>query len=140
MERTLALAWLLLFNVVATLLVTLAGSLAVDEAIRPRLRPACGWRLRLAPAAHLARIRGVWCSCRPTGAHEPRDFVEGFDVSLTDAGRRCARRSSAGAIARGATAARGAKRRTDKWMRAARAAPACRHVDAGVRDRHRTRR
>ena len=77
---TLALAWFLLLNVVVTLLVAL---------VAPRLTkrssagsPGLWLALRLSPAAisfgfvALVFLPSYW-------RYEPRDFVEGFDVSLT---------------------------------------------------------
>jgi Zn-dependent protease with chaperone function len=116
---TLALAWLLLFNVVATLLVALLATALTKRSVAAS--PGVWLALRLAPAAFsLAFVAFVFLPSY--WRYEPREFVEGFDVSLTTLAV-VALAIVAGAIARGATALRGAKRRTDKWMRAARPLP-----------------
>jgi Zn-dependent protease with chaperone function len=113
---TLALAWLLFFNVAASLLVAIAATrlTRMERAGSPGFWLA----VRLLPAVlslafvGLVFLPSYW-------RYEPRELVEGFDVSLTTlAAFACALLGTA--VARGVTAWRGAKRRTDKWMRVGR--------------------
>ena len=111
---TLALAWLLLFNVIATALVAL---LAVRLTTRTfAAAPAVWLALRLAPAAlSLAFVAFVFVPSY--WQYEPREFVEGFDISLTTLAA-IALTVFVGAGARGLSAWRSARRRTHRWMRA----------------------
>jgi Zn-dependent protease with chaperone function len=113
---TLAFAWLLLFNVTATALVALLASWLTK---RPFAAPADLWlALRLTPAVlsiafvTLVFVPSYW-------RYEPREFVEGFDVSLTLLAAAALAVIVSG-ITRGVSAWRSARRRTDKWMRAGR--------------------
>ncbi len=112
---TLALAWFLLFNIASGVgIAIIAGRLTA----RPSLGSPAFWlALRLAPAAlSLAFVAFVFAPSY--WRYEPREFVEGFDVSLT-ALAALALASIGLAITRGATAWRRARHRTDRWMRAA---------------------
>jgi Zn-dependent protease with chaperone function len=112
---TLALAWLLLFNIAATTLITVLASRLTNRATTGS--PAFWLALRLSPAAlSLAFVAFVFLPSY--WFYEPRQFVEGFDVSLTTLAA-LAIAIVGTAVARGATAWRRAQRRTDKWMRAA---------------------
>jgi Zn-dependent protease with chaperone function len=112
---TLALAWLLLFNIAATLLVTVFAWRLTN---RPNIGSPAFWLgLRLTPAAvSLAFVAFIFLPSY--WRYEPRQFVEGFDVSLTTfAALGLAVVGTA--IARGVTAWRRAQRRTAHWMRVA---------------------
>ena len=113
---TLAFAWFLLLNAAVSLLVVLASS-------RLTKRPGPGspglWlALRLSPAAvsitfvALVFLPSYW-------RYEPREFVEGFDVTLTALAGLAVVIAGA-AVARGVTAWRRAEQRTQDWMRAGR--------------------
>lgn len=116
---TLALAWFLIVNLAATSAIAL---------LSPRLTARAGaaspgfWlALRLAPAAlSLAFVAAVFLPSY--WRYEPRDFVEGFDLSLTMVAA-LALAVVAAAASRGAAAWRRAERRTADWMRAARPLP-----------------
>lgn len=113
---TLALAWFLIFNLAATAAIAL---------LSPRLAARAGaaspgfWlALRLAPAAlSLAFVAAVFLPSY--WRYEPREFVEGFDLSLTTLAA-LALVVVAAATSRGASAWRRAERRTAAWMRAGR--------------------
>ncbi len=113
---TLALAWFLIFNLAATAAIAL---------LSPRLTARAGaaspgfWlALRLAPAAlSLAFVATVFLPSY--WRYEPREFVEGFDLSLTTLAA-LALVVVAAATSRGASAWRRAERRTAAWMRAGR--------------------
>ncbi len=113
---TLAFAWLLVFNVAATALVAL---LSAPLTKRPfAAAPGVWLALRLAPATlSLAFVAFVFVPSY--WQYEPREFVEGFDVSLTTLAAIAIALLIA-AAARGLSAWRSARRRTDKWMRAGR--------------------
>jgi hypothetical protein len=112
---TLALAWLLLFNTAATLLVTLLASRLTNRINTGR--PAFWLALRLAPAAlSLSFVAFVFLPSY--WRYEPRQFVEGFDFSLTTLAA-LALAIVGTSVARGVTAWRRAQRRTDQWMRVA---------------------
>ena len=113
---TLALAWLLLSNVAATVLVTLV---ALRLTSRSRAGSPGFWlALRLSPAAvSLAFVAFVFLPSY--WRYEPREFVEGFDLSLTTLAVLGLVVVGA-AIVRGATALRRARRRADEWMLAGR--------------------
>jgi Zn-dependent protease with chaperone function len=116
---TLALAWLLLSNIVGTLLVALLAAQLTKRSVAAS--PGVWLALRLAPAAlSLGFVSFVFLPSY--WQYEPREFVEGFDVSLTTLAVG-ALAIVVGAAARGVTAWRGAQRRTDKWMRASRPLP-----------------
>ena len=113
---TLALAWFLIFNLATT---------AVIALLSPRLTARAGaaspgfWlALRLAPAAlSLAFVAAVFLPSY--WRYEPREFVEGFDLTLTTLAA-LALVVVAAATSRGASAWRRAERRTAAWMRAGR--------------------
>jgi len=112
---TLALAWFLTVDVGACALV---ASLSVWVARGHRTHPPAFWfALRVLPAAlATAFVAGVFLPSY--WKYEPREFVEGFDISLS------ALALLAGAIlvaaaARGVTAWRRASIRARKWMRGA---------------------
>ena len=111
---TLALAWLLLFNVVTTVFVAIASALLTRRSGAGS--PGFWLALRLSPAAlSIAFVAFVFLPSY--WRYEPREFVEGFDVSLTAlAGFAVA--VVGAAVARGATAWRRAQRRTQDWLRA----------------------
>src|SRR5919201_2582285 len=114
---TLAFAWFLLVNAVASSIVALAVRRGIEE--HSTGRAGFWFALRLFPA---------WSALLFVGAlflpsyleYEPRDGVEGFDVTL-------AALAAAGAaivvcaVWRGAAAWRQASRRVRLWMRSARA-------------------
>jgi len=109
---TLALAWFLAINVAASVIVA---------AIARRAPRSSGFLLglRLAPAA--SSIVFVAAVFLPSYLKfEPRQFAEGFDVSLTALALVAAVLVAAGA-ARGIRAWRNAASRTRSWTRAARA-------------------
>jgi Zn-dependent protease with chaperone function len=113
---TLALAWFLIFNVAATLVVAMlaAGLTARATATSPGFWLA----LRLAPAG--VSIVFVAAIFLPSyWRYEPREFVEGFDVTLLTLAVLALAIVVAGAV-RGVSAWRRAARRTEQWMRAAR--------------------
>src|SRR3954465_6898821 len=77
---TLALAWLLLLNIAATILITVPASWLTNR--RTSGSPAFWLALRLSPGAvSLAFVAFVFLPSY--WRYEPRQFVEGFDVSLT---------------------------------------------------------
>jgi Zn-dependent protease with chaperone function len=113
---TLAFAWLLLFNVTATVVVALLAARLTKRVFAAS--PGVWLALRLGPAAlSLAFVAFVFVPSY--WQYEPREFVEGFDVSLTLLAA-AAFAVIAAAIARGLSAWRSAGRRTDRWMRAGR--------------------
>jgi Zn-dependent protease with chaperone function len=113
---TLALAWLLVFNGVVT---TAAARLSVRLARRERPASPGHWlALRLAPA--VLSIAFVAIVFLPSyWRFEPREDVEGFDVTLTTLAA-LAMVVIGSAVARGVAAWRSAARRTEQWMRASR--------------------
>lgn len=113
---TLAAAWFLLCNVALTAAVALAATLLGRR--ERSTSPGLWLALRLAPA--LLSIAFVAILFLPSyWQFEPREDVEGFDVTLT-AFAIVALSVAGWAIARGVTAWRRAARRTAEWMRAAR--------------------
>jgi Peptidase family M48 len=113
---TLACAWLLLFNVTATGLVAL---LAARIPKRPFAAAPDVWlALRLAPGA-LSLAFAAFIFVPSYWRYEPREFVEGFDLSLTTLAA-IALALLITAASRGLSAWRSARRRTAKWMGAAR--------------------
>ena len=113
---TLALAWFLTFNAVVT---AAAALLSVRLARRERpASPGCWLALRLAPA--VLSIAFVAIVFLPSyWRFEPREGVEGFDVTLTTLAV-LAIAVIGSAVARGVGAWRSAARRTERWMRASR--------------------
>ena len=113
---TLAFAWFLLLNLAAT-----AGVAFVSARLTRRGRPAPAglWlALRLAPAAlSIAFVAIVFLPSY--WRYEPRQDVEGFDVTLTTLAF-LAMAVLGAAVVRGVTAWRGAARRAAGWMGAAR--------------------
>jgi Zn-dependent protease with chaperone function len=113
---TLALAWLLLFNIVTTACVAAASALLTRRSNAGS--PGFWLALRLSPAAlSIAFVAFVFLPSY--WRYEPREFVEGFDVSLT-ALAALAVAVVGGAVARGVTAWRRVQRRTQDWLRAGR--------------------
>jgi Zn-dependent protease with chaperone function len=112
---TLALAWFLLFNLAATAAVALVSA----RLTKPRAASPGFWlALRLAPAA--VSIGFVAVVFLPSyWRYEPREFVEGFDMTLTVLAALALLLLGAAAV-RGASAWRRAARRTERWLRAAR--------------------
>jgi Zn-dependent protease with chaperone function len=113
---TLSLTWFLAVNVAACVAVLAAARLLLP--VRG-LRPPTLWiALRLLPAAAatgfvlLLFVPSYW-------KYEPREFVEGFDLTLAVAGAAGAA-VIALALVRGAGALRSASRRTAAWMQHAR--------------------
>jgi Zn-dependent protease with chaperone function len=113
---TLALAWFLLLNVAATAAVAIVSARLTT---RERTSAPGFWlALRLCPAA--LSIGFVAVVFLPSyWQYEPREFVEGFDVTLT-ALAMLALVVLGVAIARGVLAWRGAARRAEAWQRVAR--------------------
>jgi Zn-dependent protease with chaperone function len=112
---TLALAWFLLVDLAACALVTCAA-VWLAHSRRPRL-PAfwLGWRVLPAVLA-TAFVAGVFLPSH--WKYEPREFIEGFDVSLS-ALAIVALGVLAAAAARGVTSWRSASSRARTWMRRA---------------------
>ena len=113
---TLALAWFLLFNLAVTLLVVMLS--ARLTARTAPARPGFWLALRLSPAA-LSIVFVAAIFLPSYWRYEPREFVEGFDLTLTALAVLALAVVMAGA-ARGVSAWRRAARRTDEWMRDAR--------------------
>jgi Zn-dependent protease with chaperone function len=112
---TLALAWFLLLNLTAT-----AGLALLSNRLTQRSQaasPGFWLALRLLPAA-LSIVFVATVFLPSYWRYEPRESVEGFDVSLTTLAV-LAMAIVGAAIVRGVTAWRRAARRTDAWMRAA---------------------
>jgi Zn-dependent protease with chaperone function len=113
---TLAFAWFLLLNAAVTLLVVLVSSRLTKRSSAGS--PGLWLALRLSPAAlsfafvALVFLPSYW-------RYEPREFVEGFDVTLT-ALAVLALAIVGTSVARGVTAWRRADQRTQDWMRAGR--------------------
>jgi Zn-dependent protease with chaperone function len=113
---TLTLAWFALVNVGASLLVAVLAARLVR--VRSVAQPSLWFALRLLPAVTavafvaIVFIPSYW-------RYEPREMVEGFDLSLT----LCAAAGvaiAATALARGVIAGRRASARVERWMRGAR--------------------
>jgi Zn-dependent protease with chaperone function len=113
---TLALAWLLLFNVVSTASVAIVSALLTK---RSRTESPGFWlALRLSPAAlSIAFVAVVFLPSY--WRYEPRELVEGFDVSLTTLAVLAVAVLGA-AVARGVTAWSRAQRRARDWLRVSR--------------------
>ena len=117
---TLALAWFILLNVATMITVMTVSELLGSRPARGTWyqSPAFCLALRLSPA--VLSVLFVAVLFLPSyWRYEPREFVEGFDVSLT-ALAITATVVIGSAVARGVTAWRSAARRTADWMRAAR--------------------
>ncbi len=113
---TLAFAWLIAVNLVATPAVAIAARhLVVIAGMRA---PGFWLGARLFPAA--ASITFVAIVFVPSyWKYEPREFVEGFDLTLSALAVAAVAMVVAAAV-RGVSAARRATRRTDAWLRMAR--------------------
>jgi Zn-dependent protease with chaperone function len=113
---TLALAWFLVFNAAVT---AAAALLSIQLARRERPASPGQWlALRLAPA--VLSIAFVAIVFLPSyWRFEPREGVEGFDVTLTTLAV-LAMAVMGSAVTRGVAAWRSAARRTEQWMRASR--------------------
>jgi hypothetical protein len=117
---TLALAWFILLNVATMITVMIVSTLLGSRPARGTWyqSPAFCLALRLSPA--VLSVLFVAVLFLPSyWRYEPREFVEGFDVSLTTLAI-AATVIIGSAVARGVTAWRRAARRTEDWMRAAR--------------------
>ena len=113
---TLAFAWFLLLNAAATVAVTVVAAW-LSRRERPA-SPALWLSLRLAPAVlSLAFVAIVFLPSY--WRFEPREDVEGFDLTLT-ALALLAFTVIGAAVARGVIAWRRAARRIEQWMRASR--------------------
>lgn len=113
---TLALAWFLLFNIVITAIIVMLSPRLIARAAAAR--PGFWLALRLAPAAlSIAFVTAIFLPSY--WRYEPREFVEGFDVTLTGLAMLALVVVAAGAV-RGVSAWRRAAARTDAWMRGAR--------------------
>ena len=113
---TLALAWFLILNLAATIAVARLSPRLIARA--GDASPGFWLALRLAPAmVSLAFAAAVFVPSY--WRYEPREFVEGFDVSLTILAA-LGLAIIAAAASRGAAAWRRASRRTAAWMRASR--------------------
>ena len=113
---TLALAWFLLLNVTASAAVAFVSSWLSRR--HHAGSPALWLALRLAPAVlSLAFVAIVFLPSY--WRYEPRQDVEGFDLTLT-ALAAVALAIGGSAAARGVTAWRRAARRTETWMRGSR--------------------
>src|SRR5712671_661782 len=113
---TLALAWLMAVNTAAALLVAIGARPLMNVAgVRA---PGFWLGLRLCPAAvSIAFVAAIFLPSY--WRYEPRELVEGFDVTLTTFAVIAISVVTA-AIVQGAAAWRRAQRRTDAWMRLAR--------------------
>jgi Zn-dependent protease with chaperone function len=114
----LGLAWFLLLNLAASALIArVAGAANVPGARGDARSPAFWFGLRMFPAAIAAAfVAAVFVPSYL--AYEPREYGEGFDVSLALLAIAAAAVILAGGL-RGWTAWRGASRRVHAWMRAA---------------------
>ena len=113
---TLALAWFLIFNVAVTLVIALLAARLTER--ETSASPGFWLALRLSPAA-LSAVFVAAIFLPSYWRYEPREFVEGFDVTLTTLAALALASVVAGAV-RGVLAWRRAARRTEEWMRAAR--------------------
>lgn len=112
---TLSLAWFVAVNVATTMAVMVTVSVASRSAARGARMWLC---LRLAPAG--VSLGFVLLIFIPSYVlYEPRQAVEGFDVTLT-AVACCATAAVVPAIARAAGAWRSARARAAAWLRTAR--------------------
>ena len=109
---TQALAWFVVVNAVASAMVAgVAGRLAARDTAGS---PPFWLGVRLFPAAAAALFVAVFF-VPSYWRYEPREFVEGFDVTLTSLA--AARSSSSPRPARAASSRGGARRRAEAWMR-----------------------
>lgn len=113
---TLALAWFLLLNVAAAGAVAIASPWLTKRA--RTVSPGFWLTLRLFPAAlSLGFVSVVFL---PSYWHyEPREFVEGFDVTLVALAVLALAVIGSGAV-RGVSAWRRVARQTERWLRVAR--------------------
>ena len=116
---TLALAWFLVVNAaISAIVAAVARRLMARDAA---MSPGFWFSLRLLPC--MAAMVFVAALFLPSyWRYEPREFVEGFDVTLT-ALAAIALLIVAASSARGLLAWRSAIRRADAWMRTARPLP-----------------
>ena len=117
---TLALAWFVLLNVATAVIVAIVSArqaLVPDTSTRYQ-SPAFCLALRLSPAV-LSTLFVAVLFLPSYWRYEPREFVEGFDISLTTLAIAAAAIIGS-AFVRGMMAWRRAARRTADWMRAAR--------------------
>ena len=113
---TLALAWFLMVNAAVSALVVVAADRLTNM---PRAASPGFWlALRLLPAALSILFVGV-VFVPSYWRYEPRELVEGFDLTLTTLAALALPILGA-ALVRGAGAWRRAVRRADLWMRAGR--------------------
>lgn len=117
---TLALAWFVLLNVATGVVVAIvsARQASVPGTSTWYQSAAFCLALRLSPAL-VSTLFVVVVFLPSYWRYEPREFVEGFDVSLTTLAI-AATAIIGSAVVRGMTAWRRAARRTADWMRAAR--------------------
>ena len=114
---TLALAWFLLVNL-ATSAVVAAGAGWIIRRRTGADSAAFWFAARILPAASALLFVGI-VFVPSYWKYEPRDFVEGFDITLT-ALALCAAALLITATVRGVSAWHGAVRRTRVWMQSAR--------------------
>jgi Zn-dependent protease with chaperone function len=113
---TLALAWFLIVNAVTTLIVAILSGAVGQRAASAR--PGVWLALRLAPAVlSVLFVAGLFLPSY--WRYEPREFVEGFDMTFTALALLAFATAAAGAT-RGVRAWRRAAERTATWMRHAR--------------------
>jgi Zn-dependent protease with chaperone function len=113
---TLALAWFVLLNAATTVAVAIVSARLTRET--RATSPSLWLALRLSPA--VVSIVFVAVVFLPSyWQYEPREMVEGFDLSLTTLALAAAAIIGS-AVLRGMTAWRNAARRTNAWMSAAR--------------------
>ena len=113
---TLALAWFLLLNVAATAVVVIVSARLTKRA--HAASPGVWLALRLLPAAlSIAFVAMVFLPSY--WRYEPRELVEGFDVTLSALAVLALAVIGTAAV-RGVSAWRRAARRTERWMRAGR--------------------
>jgi Zn-dependent protease with chaperone function len=113
---TLAFAWLMAVNLVAALAIAIAVRPLV--AIAGAKAPGFWLGVRLLPAVASIAF-GVIVFLPSYWKYEPREFVEGFDLTLSALAVAALAMIAAAAV-RGASAARRASRRTQAWLRMAR--------------------
>lgn len=114
---TLALAWFLLVNLAMSAAVAAVAGWMIRR--RTRIDSAAAWfAVRVLPAATALLFVGV-VFVPSYWKYEPRDFVEGFDVTLTALALGAAALLITAAV-RGVSAWIGAVRRTRVWMQSAR--------------------
>jgi Zn-dependent protease with chaperone function len=110
---TLALAWFLILNTVTSLVVVMLSGVIVERVTSAR--PGLWLALRLAPAMlSIVFTTGVFLPSY--WRYEPREFVEGFDVTCTALAALGCAVAAAGAV-RGVRAWVRTTRRTRAWMR-----------------------